>query len=72
MIIEHPHPVMGVVKTVGAGLGFPQSSYAKLPPPELGEHSISILEEALQYTPSQIEILVQKEVIIDPAREIGV
>jgi len=63
MVCEQSHPGLGTVKTLGNGLGFPRTTYAELPPPELGEHSIEILERVLGYSQEDIKMLIQEGIV---------
>ena len=63
MILDHAHRQLGVVRTVGSALGFARSSYATLPPPELGEHTVDILRTCFRYSDEKIEAFMSRGVV---------
>jgi crotonobetainyl-CoA:carnitine CoA-transferase CaiB-like acyl-CoA transferase len=63
MVIELPHPTIGVYKTVGNPIWFSHAPRArKIPPPLLGQHTHEILT-ALGLSETEIEALKSEKVI---------
>ncbi len=63
-IIDYDHPVMGKVKRLGFPVKFHDTPcQMRLPAPELGEHTETILQEVLGYSWDDIANLKEAEVI---------
>ena len=63
MIGEVEHPTQGRIKQLGIPIKFSETpGHLKLPPPQLGEHTSSLLQ-GLGYSDEQIQELQSSEVI---------
>jgi succinate--hydroxymethylglutarate CoA-transferase len=64
MVQEIDHPSAGTLKLVGPPVEFSNSgNYIRLPPPELGQHTESVLQDRLGYSSVQIQQLRENGII---------
>lgn len=67
IVLDYQHPALGALKTIAQPILFENETRAvRMPPPMLGEHSRSILQE-IGYAPAEIEALVTSGVVKDGA-----
>nr|CAG4640011.1 EOG090X05UC [Daphnia pulex]SVE84859.1 EOG090X05UC [Daphnia pulex] len=64
MVQEIDHPSAGTLKLVGPPVEFSNTgNYIRLPPPELGQHTESVLQDRLGYSSVQIQQLRENGII---------
>jgi formyl-CoA transferase len=70
-ILEHAHPVAGVIKTLASPVRFDGERPApRSAPPLLGEHTRAVLREFLGLADPEIDALKASHVIAEPARSV--
>jgi crotonobetainyl-CoA:carnitine CoA-transferase CaiB-like acyl-CoA transferase len=63
MVVDLPHPRLGVVKTLGTPIKPGGPPFRPAPPPALGEHTDAILGGLLGYPAARIEALRQRGIV---------
>lgn len=64
LIQEFDHPTTGKVKLVGPAVTYSYATNAvRLPPPTLGEHTLEILRDILNYSDDKINNLIAHKIV---------
>jgi crotonobetainyl-CoA:carnitine CoA-transferase CaiB-like acyl-CoA transferase len=62
--IEMPHPTAGTMPLVGSPIRMSATPVEyRLPPPLLGQHTLSVLEEVLGLSRAEIDALAENKIV---------